>query len=322
VAACLGRALVLAATSIGLALNVNYLDWTFYTLVRDLPWAGVVVWGVGMALAWIQRHGSSRLPPADRSVWLRVTGGMMLALAAAAILVPGFLGRSERGLSLRVTDSWRSTDVGGPPSRRVSRISFDQAGGPPWTERPLTVALDGWLYAPVGGRYHFELTARGDALLELDGLPHLGLGDHGATLETAWATNMATGARRAAIDLDRGFHRLALFYRRHPEPARLRLRWTPPYVTRYRTIPEAYLLAGAPSAERHEGRALALLGRRAGILLIVLVLTWPLGGLVVRMRDHLMRRATAPPATGIPTAVAAPVRDTGSGRSSDGGPAS
>lgn len=324
-AVCVGHVLVLAVTSICLALNVNRLDSTLYTLVRDLPSAGIVVWGVCMALAAAHRHWPSRCSLVDRAVGSpasrRVAWGVTLALATAAILIPRVFAHSERGLSLRVTDGWRSTDVGEPP-RLVSQISFDETTGRPWTELPLTVAIDGWVYAPVGGRYHFELTARGDALLELDGVPHLGLGDHGATLRTPWATNPVTGARRAAIDLETGFHRLALIYRRLPEPARLRLRWTPPYVTRYRVLPADFLLAGKTSAEVRAGRSLALRSRRAGVLAIVLVLACPLGGLLARTRDRLVRRAAAPTATGPRIPGATGVRDTGSGRSTDGDRAS
>jgi hypothetical protein len=158
----------------------------------------------------------------------------------------------------------------------------------------LTVALDGWIYAPIGGPYHFELTAGGDALLELDGVPHLGLGDHGATLSTPWATDPVTGARRAEIGLGAGFHRLTLIYRRHLGPARLRLRWAPPYLTRYRVIPRDVLFAGGTSALARDRRSLALRGRRAGTAALVLVLTAPLGGLLAWTGGRLTRPTAAP----------------------------
>jgi hypothetical protein len=314
-AACVGCVLVLAATSICLALNANRLAPTLYTLVRDLPWAGIGVWGACTAWSVARSYGPWRRRTADAAAWprasRRVAWGVALALAVAAILAPRAVAYSERGLSLRVRGG--STGAEGPP-RLVPRIAFDEASGPPWTEFPLTAAIDGWVYAPIGGRYHFELTAWGDALLELDGAPHLGVGDHGATLRTPWATDPATGARRAAIDLEMGFHRLTLVHRRHPNGASLRLRWAPPYVSRYRAIPRDFLLAGETSAQERRSRSLALGGRRAGILAMVLVLTAPLGGLLVRSRDRLLRRA--------PRAAAGRVTRTGSARSSDADPAS
>jgi hypothetical protein len=315
-APCVGCALVLAAASIGLALNANRLDPTLYTLVRDLPWAGIGVWGACMAWSVARSNSPWRCRMVDAAVWPRasrfVAWGVALALAVAAILSPRAIAYSERGLSLRVVGGAGSTGAGGPP-RLVPRIAFDETSGPPWTEFPLAAAIDGWVYAPIGGRYHFELTAWGDALLGLDGAPHLGVGDHGATLRTPWATDPATGARRAAIDLEMGFHRLTLVHRRHPGGVRLRLRWAPPYLSRYRAIPRDFLLAGETSAQERRGRSLALSGRRAGTLVMVLVLAAPLGSLLVWTRDRLAGRA--PPAAG-------QVTRTGSARSSDVDPAS
>jgi hypothetical protein len=298
---CVARAFVLAVASICLALNVHRLDATLYTLVRDLPWAGIVAWVACMALAVTRRASTARLRVANGTTapWLssRAAWGVMLTLAAAAVVAPRMFAHAERGLSLRVTDGWRGAAVAGSP-RLVSPLAFDETSGPPWTERPLTVALDGWVYAPVGGEYHFELTAGGDALLELDGVPHLGLGDHGATLRTNWATDPATGARRAARRLETGFHRLTVIHRHRVGPTRLRVRWVPPYITRYRSIPKDFLLAGETSAPTRRGRALALGGRRAGTLVMALVLALPLGGVLARARDRLAPRTTAPAAAG------------------------
>ena len=103
-------------------------------------------------------------PPCSRIV--RWTWLGLIAVAAAAALFPGMVPSSHRGLTLRVGQPWRSTaatDAG----RLVTRLTLGDRA-PAWSPAPHVV-LSGWIFAPVSGDYHFELEARGDALLEVDG---------------------------------------------------------------------------------------------------------------------------------------------------------
>jgi hypothetical protein len=129
----------------------------------------------------------------------------------------------------------------------------------------------------VSGEFHFELLAQGDALLEVDGVPFLGLNAHGAEITREWATD-ASGARRTAGRLRTGFHRVTLFYRPGEGPAGLRLRWTPPYVDRPRPIPVRYLLPDGTPPETRRWRALALTCRRLGLAALVVLVAVPLSG--------------------------------------------
>ena len=316
-AACFAYLVVLAVISIALALAVNWLDWTVYTLVRDLPWTAVVAWGVGTALARVQRRWPSKVPLVDPFAWpsttRRAVAGTAFVLATLAVLAPLAFSASWSGLSLRVAKAWRSTESDGP-ARLVSRLHFDDTSGHPWAGRPLAIALTGWVYAPIEGQYHFELNVRGDALLEIDGIPFMGRGEHGANLRTPWATDSKTGARRAAIDLQSGFHRVTVSHRLQAGPARFGLRWTPPYLTRYRSIRADFLLADGASARGRAARTLALRARRAGLVAMALLTAAPLTVLLLRPRYGLawLARPFAFPAPGSGQAIR-----TDSARSSD-----
>ena len=215
-------------------------------------------------------------PPCSRIV--RWTWLGLIAVAAAAALFPGMVPSSHRGLTLRVGQPWRSTaatDAG----RLVTRLTLGDRA-PAWSPAPHVV-LSGWIFAPVSGDYHFELEARGDALLEVDGEPFLGLGAHGAEISRGWATD-PSGARRAEGSLDWGFHQIALFYRPGEGPAGLRLRWTAPDITRPRTIPVRYLLPDGTPPETRQWRARALMCRRIGLAALAGLIAVPLSGVVAR----------------------------------------
>jgi hypothetical protein len=162
----------------------------------------------------------------------------------------------------------------------------------------------GWTYAPVPGPYHFVLNANWEALVEVDGYPLVGLGGHGATLKTAWATDRS-GGRRAMIQLGAGFHRVRLLYRQPAELADLALRWIAPYQTRPVEIPARYLLPAETSAETVRWRALALGGQRLGIVVLVSLLVVRLVGfgrrVGARVGPRLLRWAGRRPPGRLPT---------------------
>jgi hypothetical protein len=142
--------------------------------------------------------------------------------------------------------------------------------------------LAGWTYAPVSGPYHFELTSYGDALVEIDGYPLLGFGDHGATLKTNWATD-PSGARRAMMHLRAGFHRVRLLYRQPDDRAHVALRWFAPHQTRPRRIPPRYLLPDGTSPETLQWRARVLAAQRLGVVVLVSLLVFRLVGIARRV---------------------------------------
>jgi hypothetical protein len=284
VAVGLGCVATLALASFGLDRAADSLSWAYYTLATDLRLAALLLWtalllwaGVASVSERARRAGLPLAcllgrPPCPRLVRWTWLGLMVLAAGAAAF--PGMVPSSQRGVTLRVGQPWRGT-AATDRGQLVTRLTLGDAV-PPWTPAPHVV-LSGWIFAPVSGDYHFELAAHGDALLEVDGAPFLGLNVHGAEITREWATD-ETGARRASGPLGTGFHRLTLFYRPGEGPAGVRLRWTPPYVDRPRSIPVRYLLPEGTPPETRRWRAFALTSRRIGRAALVVLVAVPLSG--------------------------------------------
>jgi hypothetical protein len=284
VAVALGCVATLALASFGLDRAADSLSWTYFTLATDLRLAAVCLWtalllwaGLASVSDRARRAGlplSCLLgrPPCPRVVrWVWV--GLIL-LAAAAAAFPGIVPTSRQGFTLRVGQPWRGT-AATDRGRLVTRLSLGDTA-PPWVPAPHVV-LSGWIFAPVSGDFHFELAAHGDALLEVDGAPFLGVNAHGAEITREWATD-ETGARRASGELRAGFHRVTLFYRPGEGPAGVRLRWTPPHVDRPRSIPVRYLLPDGTPPETLRWRGVALMCRRIGLAAVVVLVALPLSG--------------------------------------------
>ena len=274
-----GSAVALAVAGRVLAHVPGWLDCALCTLVNDLQWAAVVLWAsllawAGLVLVWPWFPESG--PPVGDLLtgppWsgrVRRAWAVGVAGAVAMALLPHAVPKAQYGLSARIVADWRSPGETIPP-RRVNRLAF--YGWPEgWKERPLRVSMTGWLYVPVAGDYHLRLHTRGDALLEIDGAPIVGLGSHEAELTIPWATD-PDGARRALASLARGFHRISLFYRQREGPVHLVLRWGAPFHTTYERIPDRYLLPGDASIATRRWRGLFFLGRRIGILALALLL--------------------------------------------------
>ena len=294
----LGCVLGLVGASVALELAVDQLDWTLYTLVQDLRWAAIGLWaalllwaGLAAASGAVRRLellrplGGAPRPRAVRRVW-----AAGLALAALLVLLPWLVPVPPRGLSLRGGQAWGSA-APGVPATRVRGLQLD---GAERRARAMPVALTGWIFAPVSGAYHFRLAAAGDARLEIDGAPLLGLGEHQATIETRWATD-PDGARRAETRLGAGFHRIAVFYRTREDAPRLSVRWTPPLLTRYRQVPVRYLLPDDTSTRARRGRAGLLTGARLGIVTLVVLLMLRLGAGVASRLARARGGAGTPP---------------------------
>jgi hypothetical protein len=264
----------LVLVNIGLTLTANWLDWTLYTLVRDLRWAAMVLWGIlllsAILASFSTRGREARLPLGhllDGSPWPRSARRVwmgLLGVAAAAVLLP-LIPSSPRGLSLHSGPPGESTGEG-PSPRYVTQLAFDGTSDA-WSRGRPSVDLAGWVYAPLSGPYHFELTAVGSTLLEVDGVALLGFGDQEAKVRIPWATD-PSGARRAAADLVAGFHRIVLSYRPPDDVMYAVLRWTPRYLTKPRPIPGRYLLpdetpSGNPLAGQNEVTPLPRSGSRS-----------------------------------------------------------
>ena len=304
VAVGVGCVVALVLVSFGLAQASNMVSWTLYTLAGDLYvpalllWVALLLWaGVASVSDRVRRAGLPfgcllGAPPCSRIV--RWTWLGLIAVAAAAALFPGMVPSSRRGLTLRVGQPWRST-AAADAGRLVTRLTLGDRV-PAWSPAPH-VALSGWIFAPVSGEYHFELAARGDALLEVDGAPFMGVGDHGVEISRGWATD-PSGARRAEGRLDRGFHQIALFYRPGEGPAGLRLRWTAPDVTRPRPIPVRYLLPDGTPPEARQWRARALTCRRIGLAALAGLIAVPLSGLAARAIARIWPSASGTRAAG------------------------
>ena len=158
----------LVLVNIGLTLTANWLDWTLYTLVRDLRWAAMVLWGIlllwAILASFSTRGREARLPLGhllDGSPWPRSARRVwmgLLGVAAAAVLLP-LIPSSPRGLSLHSGPPGESTGEG-PSPRYVTQLAFDGTSDA-WSRGRPSVDLAGWVYAPLSGPYHFELTAVG-----------------------------------------------------------------------------------------------------------------------------------------------------------------
>jgi hypothetical protein len=289
-----GSAVALAVAGRVLMHVPGWLDCALCTLVNDLQWTAVVLWagllvwaGLALVWPWFRRSGPPfgdllTGPPWSRLVKRIWTLGA--AGAVAMVLLPNAVPKAQHGLSARVVADWRSPGET-IPARRVNRLAF--YGWPEgWRERPLHVSMTGWLYVPVAGDYNLRLHTLGDALLEIDGTPIVGLGSHEAELTIPWATD-PDGARRVLFTLARGFHRINLFYRQREGAVHLVLRWGAPFHTTYERIPDRFLLPGDASAATRRWRGLFFLGRRVGILVLALLLVTRLAHVLVGVRPSL-----------------------------------
>jgi hypothetical protein len=99
----------------------------------------------------------------------------------------------------------------------VERFNYYEPPDPDRKSLPFAVRWDGYLQVPVDGAYRLALTARGLAILSLDGAPVLTV-----------AGRDADANDRATMDLARGPHALRLEFTRQPgEVPRLRLDGAP-----------------------------------------------------------------------------------------------
>jgi hypothetical protein len=312
VAVATGWVGVLALTSIALAAWGSGLDPPAYLLMRDLGRVAFLLWGI----LTLRSVLAAAAPTVERAAlplghllrgapWSRAAHRFWMALvaaAAAAILLPHILPSTASGLSLRVSLTGPvSADA---PHTRIAEPALDNRVGR-GAARPLGAAIAGWVFMPWTGEYQFELTARGDARLEIDGAVVLHVGD----LETPGPADEppdGTAVRRAPANLLKGFHRITIVSRQPVGDAHLVLRWTPPDLTGSRAIPAYYLLPDDAAPETRRWRALILVGHRAGFLAMTLLVVLRLAGLTQRGIDALSRgghprmprggRPTPPPA--------------------------
>jgi PA14 domain len=248
-----GSLLVLLALTLGVALTVDRLGGPSYALAHDLPWLGVVLSGPTLATA---RRGRpvTAVPWLDRVAHPGRVGsrawGLGLVAVALLVLAPWITPHPDRGLTLRV-DAAKPARAGSESAtsangRVVSGLAFGPASGAPWTEEHFSATLEGWLYAPVTGRYQFTLDADDAAVLRVDDAPVAAAGRTTEAVEVSGEAEMSAG-----------FRRLAIAYRQDEGKAGLRLRWAPPRGLAARRIPSVFLLPDGASAAIRELSALA-----------------------------------------------------------------
>jgi hypothetical protein len=206
-------------------------------------------------------------------------------VTAAAILLPHLLPASGSGLSLRVGSTGPpSADA---PSTRIAGPVLDESVGA-GAGRPLHATVAGWVFLPWTGEYHFALSVRGDARLEIDGAVVTCGSSHEAAGPPPSIADV-TEVRCAPANLLKGFRRIMIAYRRRAGDAHLLLRWAPPSLTGFRAIPAYYFLPDdAAPAERRQ-RTLILVGQRVGLLAVTLLVVLRLAGLSVRRAGTLGR---------------------------------
>ena len=122
------------------------LPWRAQTLHEDLPWAGLAVAVVGLALAaalFLSPSGTARLAGCVP----RVRHGLVLAVAATTVLValialPTILATSRAGLTVRTGSTWGAPS-GTVDPRPARRLELGEASGGPWGRESFFADVSG-----------------------------------------------------------------------------------------------------------------------------------------------------------------------------------
>jgi hypothetical protein len=247
--------LLLAALGAYAARNRLAHDWA--TLVIDLPWAGFVLALLGLALGrWRARRPAAAKAsrPARRGL---IAAAGLAAVALLFLLAPSLLLAGRTGLTVRAARAWGVME-GGPAIE--SPVEPRALGGIPAGTAPFLVA-SGWVYAPGSGTYAPTIASAGPATLWIDGRPIV-------VVPPAPEAEPVVGVdrgryRESTVYLDRGFHRLTVWYSAGAGP---RPRWRLPYADALHRLPVDHLLSDETSPAERGMRARLLAARRWGVL--------------------------------------------------------
>lgn len=258
--------LLLLAT-VGVHIWPEALPWRAQTLHRDLPYAGLWFAMLALILLPIGRLRGLSDPPDAIRLAGRVGWGVLasaIALLTLLVALPTAVAVSWAGLAVQRGQQW---GVPGAPidPHPVRRLDLRMGPGGVWGPESFSSVMSGWLYVPVEGMYHIALDVDADGMIEIDGLAVVGRGAPGG-LAPPGVTDAATGFRRARVYLQTGFHLIQVLSRHQAESARLRVRWTPPWLSQAITIPTDHLLPTGATPRDIWLRSLLLAGRRVGVL--------------------------------------------------------
>jgi hypothetical protein len=265
------------------------LPWRAWTLHHDLPWAGLALAVGWLALALARRRMSARgLRPVIRAVGVRRRLG--LGLAATAVLValvalPSVFAGSRLGLTARTGARWGALD-GTAEGGLVRRLDLGPTSGGPWARESFFADVSGWLYAPVAGRYQLYVDVDRDAMVDVDGVAVVGQGAPDGQAPPG-VTDAGSRYRRGPVYLRAGYHELRIRSRHEAGSARLRVRWTLPWMSRAVTIPAEHLAPAGAAPRELAVRQAAMVGRRIGVLGLAVV---ALGALARVLRAISERR--------------------------------
>jgi hypothetical protein len=214
--------------------------------------------------------------PSRRARWsppaLAGRGGLAVVVATIAALagliaLPSILAVSRAGLTVRTGSEWGAPS-GALAPRPVRRAELGRALGRPWTDESFFADVAGWLYAPVEGRYQLYVDVDADAMVEVDRRPVVGRGSPNGQAPPG-VTDVESGFRRGPVYLEAGYHELRILSRHQAGSARLRVRWTLPWMSRSVTIPAEHLMPVDASRRELGLRDTAMVGRRVGVLGVV-----------------------------------------------------
>ncbi len=101
-------------------------------------------------------------------------------------------------------------------------------------------------------------------------------------------TDAESGFRRGPVYLEAGYHELRILSRHEAGSARLRVRWTLPWMSRPVTLPAEQLMPVDASPRELALRGVALAGRRIGVLGLVVVAVWALAAALRSVSERLL----------------------------------
>ena len=166
-------------------------------------------------------------------------------------------------------------------------MELGRAFGGPWAGESFFADVSGWLYVPVEGRYQLYVDVDADAMVELDRAAVVGRGSPNGQAPPG-VTDAGSGFRRGPVYLEVGYHELRILSRHEAGSARLRVRWTLPWMSRSVTLPAEQLMPVDATPRELALRGVALAGRRIGVLGLVVVAVWALAAALRSVSERLL----------------------------------
>jgi hypothetical protein len=277
--------------TLGVHVWPEHVPWRAQTLHRDLPWTGLglVVIALVLGASPVRRAGVAASWPAGRRRWVALAG--VAGGLAGLVALPTGLAVSRAGLSVATGPVWGVTGAVAEP-RPARRLDFGGGSGGPWGREAFFASVSGWLYIPVAGTHEIAVYTDADAIVQVDGRAIVGQGAPPG-FEPPGVTDARTRFRRAPADLRAGFHAIRVLSRHEAGSARLRLRWTAPWLSRAVSIPAEHLLPADATPLEIRLRRLALAGRRVGAVGLACLGLAGLAVILAALRERVVPGAPA-----------------------------